>query len=52
MANSGKTCKVLPVPIPDHFLPIVDHPPPYYLYPLFLIYFVHKSFQLFGNIFS
>ena len=51
MATSGKSCKVLPAPIPDHFLPIPDHTPPYNLYPLFLLYFVHKLPQIFCNIF-
>ena len=51
MAKSCKTCKVLPAPIRDHFLPILDHPPPYCLCPLFLIYFVLKSLQILFNIF-
>ena len=51
MAKSGKTCKVLPAPIPGQFLPIPDHPPPYCLGPLFLFYFVLKSLQILFNIF-
>ena len=48
MAKSGKTCKVLPLPILDHFLPIPDHPPPYCLGPLFclILYLNHSKYYL------